>query len=184
MYCTRCYRDSVKYMVWDAAGGMKMTDTRWIWIQYCLLGQTWYFKLWVLELFISFIFLYVSTFLLLLRVSASTSCLFSPPFLYISVRFFNAALFTVRHCHHHCSSDFSELRIILNGFRLMSVTVSGPRHRAPPLRVKYSWYFFLLEADLNPGPQCGRKDYVSEKFEWLRRDIYGIIYYPKFRVHT
>ena len=29
---------------------------------------------------------------------------------------------------------------------------------------KYSWYSFLLEAESAPGPQCGRKDYVNEKF--------------------
>jgi len=33
----------------------------------------------------------------------------------------------------------------------------------PPTR-KYSWYSFLLQAESNPGPQCGRKDYVDEKF--------------------
>jgi hypothetical protein len=27
-----------------------------------------------------------------------------------------------------------------------------------------SWYSFLLEDDSTPGPQCGRKDYVNEKF--------------------
>ena len=31
---------------------------------------------------------------------------------------------------------------------------------------KYSWYSFLLEAGSIPGPQCGRKDYVNEKFQW------------------
>ena len=30
---------------------------------------------------------------------------------------------------------------------------------------KYSWYSFLLEAESTPGPQCGRKDYVYEKFQ-------------------
>jgi hypothetical protein len=30
---------------------------------------------------------------------------------------------------------------------------------------KYSWYSFLLEAESTPGPQCGRKDYVIEKFQ-------------------
>jgi len=29
---------------------------------------------------------------------------------------------------------------------------------------KYSWYSFLLEAESTPGPECGRKDYVNEKF--------------------
>ena len=27
---------------------------------------------------------------------------------------------------------------------------------------KYSWYSFLLEAKLTPGPQCGQRDYVNE----------------------
>jgi hypothetical protein len=30
---------------------------------------------------------------------------------------------------------------------------------------KYSWYSFLLEAESTPGPLCGRKDYVNEKFK-------------------
>ena len=30
---------------------------------------------------------------------------------------------------------------------------------------KYSWYSFLLEAESTPGPYCGRKDYVNEKFQ-------------------
>jgi hypothetical protein len=29
---------------------------------------------------------------------------------------------------------------------------------------RYSWYSFLLEAEPNPGPLGGRKDYVNEKF--------------------
>ena len=29
---------------------------------------------------------------------------------------------------------------------------------------KYSWYSFLLEAESTPGPYCGRKDNVNEKF--------------------
>jgi len=31
---------------------------------------------------------------------------------------------------------------------------------------KYSWYSFLLKAELTPGPSCDRKDYVNEKFQW------------------
>jgi hypothetical protein len=30
---------------------------------------------------------------------------------------------------------------------------------------KYSWYSFLLEAESTPGPLCGQKDYVNEKFQ-------------------
>jgi hypothetical protein len=29
---------------------------------------------------------------------------------------------------------------------------------------KYLRYSFLLEAEPDPGPYCGRKDYVNEKF--------------------
>jgi len=29
---------------------------------------------------------------------------------------------------------------------------------------KYPWYSFLLKAKSTPGPQCGQKDYVNEKF--------------------
>ena len=35
---------------------------------------------------------------------------------------------------------------------------------------KYSWYPFLLEAESNPGPQCSRKDYVNEKFQWHHQE--------------
>ena len=34
---------------------------------------------------------------------------------------------------------------------------------------KYSWYSFLLESKSTPGPQCGRKNYVNEKFQWHKR---------------
>jgi len=126
MYSIRYYRDSVNYMGRDAAGDMKMTGTRWLLIQCYILGQTWYFNLRVLELLISFIFLYVSTILLLIRISADPSCLFFPSFLYISDRFFNTALSTVRHFHHCTSfSGSSEVRITQNGFRIVSVSVSG-----------------------------------------------------------
>ena len=35
---------------------------------------------------------------------------------------------------------------------------------------KYSRYSFLLEAESTPGPYCGRKDYVNEKFQWHHRE--------------
>jgi hypothetical protein len=35
---------------------------------------------------------------------------------------------------------------------------------------KYSWYSFLLEAKSTPRPQCCRKDYVNEKFQWHHRE--------------
>ena len=42
--------------------------------------------------------------------------------------------------------------------------VVSPTHRPPlPPRI-YSWYSFLLETEPTPRPQCGRKDYVNEKF--------------------
>jgi hypothetical protein len=37
----------------------------------------------------------------------------------------------------------------------------SPTHRPPLPPRKYS---FLLEAKTTPGPYCGRKDYVNEKF--------------------
>ena len=43
--------------------------------------------------------------------------------------------------------------------------VVSPTHRPPLPPRKYSWYSFLLEAESTPGPQCGRKDYVNEKFQ-------------------
>ena len=47
--------------------------------------------------------------------------------------------------------------------------VVSPTHRPPLPPRKYSWYSFLLEAEPTPGPQCGRKDYVNEKFQWHHR---------------
>ena len=47
--------------------------------------------------------------------------------------------------------------------------VVSPTHRPPLPPRKYSWYSFLLEAESTPGPQCGRKDYVNEKFQWHNR---------------
>jgi hypothetical protein len=44
--------------------------------------------------------------------------------------------------------------------------VVSPMHRPPLLTRKYFWYSFLLEAKSTPGPQCGRKYYVNEKFQW------------------
>ena len=36
---------------------------------------------------------------------------------------------------------------------------------------KYSWYSILLEAESVPRPQCGRKDYVNEKFQLHHREM-------------
>ena len=47
-----------------------------------------------------------------------------------------------------------------DGCKVVSLT-----HRPPLPPRKYSWYSFLLEAELIPGPQCDRKDYVNEKFQ-------------------
>ena len=41
----------------------------------------------------------------------------------------------------------------------------SPRHRPSLPTSKYSWYSFILEAELIPAPYCGRKDYVNEKFQ-------------------
>jgi hypothetical protein len=30
---------------------------------------------------------------------------------------------------------------------------------------KYTWYSFLSETASTPGPQCNRRDYVTEKFQ-------------------
>jgi len=48
--------------------------------------------------------------------------------------------------------------------------VVSPTHRPPLPSTKYSWYSFLLEVESTPGPQCGRKDYVNEKFQWHHRE--------------
>jgi len=43
--------------------------------------------------------------------------------------------------------------------------VASPTHRSPLPHSKYTWYSFMIEAESTPGPQCGRKDYVNEKFQ-------------------
>ena len=48
--------------------------------------------------------------------------------------------------------------------------VVSPTHRPPLPARKYTWYSFLLEVESTSGPQCGRKDYVKEKFQWHQRE--------------
>jgi hypothetical protein len=48
--------------------------------------------------------------------------------------------------------------------------VVSPTQRPPLPPRKYSWYSFLLEAESTPETECGRKDYVNEKFQWHHRD--------------
>ena len=50
------------------------------------------------------------------------------------------------------------------GGKVVSLT-----HRPLLPSKKYSWYSFLLEAELTPGPYCGRKDCVNENFQWNHR---------------
>ena len=52
-----------------------------------------------------------------------------------------------------------------DGGKVVSLT-----HRSPLPPRKYTWYSFLLEAESTPGPQCDRKDYVTEKFELHHRE--------------
>ena len=47
--------------------------------------------------------------------------------------------------------------------------VDSLRHRPHLPPRKSSWYSFLLQAESTPGPQCDRKDYVNEKFQWHHR---------------
>jgi hypothetical protein len=49
------------------------------------------------------------------------------------------------------------------------VKLSAPTHQPLLLHRKYSWYSFLLEAESTPGPQCGQKVCVNEKFQWHHR---------------
>jgi len=48
--------------------------------------------------------------------------------------------------------------------------IVSPTHRPPLHPRKYCWYSFLSKAESTPGPSCGRKDYVNEKFQWHRRE--------------
>ena len=43
--------------------------------------------------------------------------------------------------------------------------VVSQTNRPPLPPSKYTCYSFLLEAESTPEPQCGRKDYVNEKFQ-------------------
>ena len=56
-------------------------------------------------------------------------------------------------------SDF--MTKVQDGGKVVSLT-----HRPPLPPRKYSWYSFMLEAESTPGPQCDRKVYVNEKFQW------------------
>ena len=48
--------------------------------------------------------------------------------------------------------------------------VVSPTHRPLLLPRKYSWYPFLLETESVPGPYCGRKDDINEKFQRHNRE--------------
>ena len=48
--------------------------------------------------------------------------------------------------------------------------VVSPTHRPPLPPRKYSRYSFLLEGESTPGPQCGQKDYVNERFQLHHRE--------------
>ena len=52
-----------------------------------------------------------------------------------------------------------------DGGKVVSLT-----HRPAFTPKKYTWYSFLLEVKSTPGPQCDRKDYVTEKFQWHHRE--------------
>ena len=47
---------------------------------------------------------------------------------------------------------------VQDGGKVVSLT-----HRPPLPTRKCSWYSFLLEAESTPGPQCGRKEFMSMK---------------------
>jgi hypothetical protein len=48
--------------------------------------------------------------------------------------------------------------------------VVSPTHQPPLPPRKYSWCSFLLKTESTPGPKCGRKDYINEKFQWHNRE--------------
>jgi hypothetical protein len=48
--------------------------------------------------------------------------------------------------------------------------VVNPMYQPPLPNRKYSWYSFLLEAESIPGPKCGWKNYVKEKFQWHHQE--------------
>ena len=56
-----------------------------------------------------------------------------------------------------CTAPEGSRKMMLPDF----VTVGSRRWRG----CATTWYSFLLGAESTPGPYCGRKDYVDEKFE-------------------
>ena len=57
--------------------------------------------------------------------------------------------------------------------------VVGPTHQPPLPPRKYSWYSFLLEAELTQVPWCGQKDYVSDTIGNRTRDFTGCSAVPQ-----
>jgi hypothetical protein len=51
-------------------------------------------------------------------------------------------------------------RLRLSDFK--TIGTQSPTHWPPLPPRKYSWYSFLLEAELTPGPECSQKDDVKE----------------------
>ena len=48
--------------------------------------------------------------------------------------------------------------------------VVSPKNWPPLPSRRYSWYSFLLEAELTPGPKCGWKDYANKIFQWYHQE--------------
>ena len=55
----------------------------------------------------------------------------------------------------------------------------SPTDRPPLPPKKYSQYSFLMEAESTPGPQCGWKGYVNEKYQWHHQE-----WNPQDSVHS
>jgi len=49
--------------------------------------------------------------------------------------------------------------------------VVSPTQWPPSTPRKYTWYSFLLQVELTPGPKCSWNDYVNEKFQWYHREL-------------
>jgi hypothetical protein len=55
------------------------------------------------------------------------------------------------------------------------VVSSTHRPPVPPSPRKYYSYSFLLEAESTPGPYCGRKDCVNEKFQGIEPATFRLV---------
>ena len=94
-----------------------------------------------------------------------------------SGHFVNTQKQKVNQSHYSSGQSLRVAEVSVSQISVQSAHEAGhfvsPNYRPPLLFKKYSWYSFLLEAESTPGPQCGRKDYINEKFHLHNRESTG-----------